>query len=122
MSMIRREPPPLPAATFHILIALAEEERHGYAIMRDVAQRTNGQFRIGPATLYTSIRRMTDAGLIEEAGERDDSAAESRRRYYRLTKAGRAAAIAEANRLESMLTQAHARFSHLRTRTGRRWA
>jgi len=119
---MRHRDPPLPAATFHILIALADQERHGYAIMRDIAERTSGQFRIGPATLYTSIKRMTEAGLIEEAGERDDSAAEARRRYYRLTKAGRAAAIAEANRLESVLTQAHARFAPVRTRPGRRWA
>jgi DNA-binding PadR family transcriptional regulator len=120
--MPQRERPPLPAAAFHILIALAGEERHGYAIMRDIAERTNGEFRIGPATLYTSIKRLTDAGLIEDAGERDETAAEARRRYYRLTRTGREAALAEAARLESVVAQAHARFLPARHRKGRRWA
>jgi DNA-binding PadR family transcriptional regulator len=119
--MTPRELIPLPAATFHILIALADQERHGYAIMRDIAERTEGRFRIGPATLYTSIKRMMDAGLIEEGPERDDTAAEARRRYYRLTKTGRAVALAEADRIESMLAQAHARFS-IRSGRGRKWA
>ena len=121
--MTDRQVTPLPAAAFHILIALADQERHGYAIMRDIADRTGGRFRIGPATLYTSIKRMTDAGLIEDAGERDETPVEARRRYYRLTKAGRAADLAEADRLESLLAQAHARLLPIRgSQGGRRWA
>src|ERR1700741_965266 len=85
---------PLPAAVFHILIALGESEKHGYAVMQDVADRTGGKVRMSPGTLYGSIRKMLDEGLIEEiflrarAAARDSAAARDdvRRRYYRVTK------------------------------------
>jgi DNA-binding PadR family transcriptional regulator len=100
---------PLPQAVFHILVALAEEDRHGYAIMQDVAARTGGQLRLSPGTLYGSIKRMLEEGLIVEIDERpkpsDDDA---RRRYYRLTRFGRVVAKAEADRLHGLLRQARA--------------
>jgi len=96
---------PLPPAFFHILIALGDEERHGYAIMQDVAERTEGSVRMSPGTLYGSIRRMLDEGLIEERFRRA-SEGDERRRYYRVTKFGRAVAAAEADRLATLLRQA----------------
>jgi DNA-binding PadR family transcriptional regulator len=98
---------PLPPAFFHILIALGEGERHGYAIMQDVAQRTDGKVRMSPGTLYGSIRRMLDEGLIDELTRRPDEDDE-RRRYYRVTRFGRAVAAAEADRLKALLQQARA--------------
>ena len=98
---------PLPAATFHILVALADRDRHGYSIMQDVAARSDGQVRLSPATLYSTIRRMLEQGLIEELRESPDpESQDERRRYYRLTSFGREAAMAEAQRLTSLLTQA----------------
>jgi DNA-binding PadR family transcriptional regulator len=100
---------PLPVATFHILVAVADQDRHGYAIMQDVAARTDGALRLSPGTLYGSIRRMLEEGLIEELSERqrpDDD--DERRRYYRITAFGRAVAQAEAARLTSLLRQARA--------------
>ncbi|MEZ5353865.1 MAG: PadR family transcriptional regulator [Bryobacteraceae bacterium] len=100
---------PLPAAVFHILVALADRDRHGYSIMKDVAARTRGEVALSPGTLYSSIRRMLEQGLIEELAESPDPAStDERRRYYRLTRFGRTAAAAEAQRLESMLQQARA--------------
>jgi len=96
---------PLPPAVLHILIALGEGEKHGYAMMREVADRTEGKVRMSPGTLYGSIRKMLDDGLIEEAFRRG-SADDERRRYYRLTKFGRAAAAAEADRLAALLHHA----------------
>jgi DNA-binding PadR family transcriptional regulator len=98
---------PLPTAVFHILVALADRDRHGYSIMQDVSARTDGKVRLGAGTLYSAIRRMLEQGLIEElrerpAPDRDDE----RRRYYRLTQLGRAAAVAEARRLNALLEQA----------------
>jgi DNA-binding PadR family transcriptional regulator len=98
---------PLPPAFFHILIALGDGERHGYAIMQDVAQRTNGKVRLSPGTLYGSIRRMLDEGLIDELTRRPDDDDE-RRRYYRVTRFGRAVAAAEADRLTALLQHARA--------------
>jgi len=96
---------PLPPAVLHILIALGEGEKHGYAMMREIADRTEGKVRMSPGTLYGSIRKMLDDGLIEEAFRRG-SADDERRRYYRLTKFGRAAAAAEADRLAALLHHA----------------
>ena len=96
---------PLPPAVLHILIALGEGEKHGYAMMREVADRTEGKVRMSPGTLYGSIRKMLDDGLIEEAFRRG-SADDERRRYYRLTKFGRAVAAAEADRLAALLHHA----------------
>jgi DNA-binding PadR family transcriptional regulator len=99
----------LPPAAFHILIALADEDRHGYAILQDVAARTHGQFRMGAGTLYRSIQRMLEQGLISEVRERpapeDD---DERRRYYRITEAGATAARAEARRLTELVRMARA--------------
>jgi DNA-binding PadR family transcriptional regulator len=100
---------PLPPAAFHILVALAEGDSHGYAIMQDTSTRTGGRFKLNPGTLYTNIRRLLDQGLITELDERPDpNDHDERRRYYRLTKQGRAAAKAEAARLERMVELARA--------------
>jgi DNA-binding PadR family transcriptional regulator len=101
---------PLTPAVFHILIALADEERHGYGIMQEIADRTGRQTIMGPGTLYGTLKRMLDAGLVEESGERPDPEADDeRRRYYRITRRGRAAATAEAQRLASLLRSARAK-------------
>jgi DNA-binding PadR family transcriptional regulator len=100
---------PVPAAVFHILIALAESDRHGYSIMQDVAARTDGKVRLSAGTLYSSIRRMLEQGLIEElADSPDPSNSDERRRYYRLTRFGRRVAAAEVDRLNTLVQQAHA--------------
>ena len=99
----------LPLAIFHILVSLADQDRHGYAIMQDVHARTDGQLRLGPGTLYGSIKRLLHDGLIEELDERPDPENDDvRRRYYRITQRGRKAAIAEASRLAKLLRQARA--------------
>ncbi|MEO8502821.1 MAG: PadR family transcriptional regulator [Acidobacteriota bacterium] len=95
---------PLPSATLHILLALADEDRHGYAILRDVEERTGGELRLGAGTLYRSLQRMLEQGLIVEiddrpAPEMDDE----RRRYYRITPFGRTTARAELRRLAQLL-------------------
>jgi DNA-binding PadR family transcriptional regulator len=100
---------PLPPAAFHILVALADEDRHGYAIMQDVAARTGGELKLSAGTLYRSIQRMLEQGLIAEinsrpAPELDDE----RRRYYRITPLGRTVGKAEARRLAQMLKLARA--------------
>src|ERR671932_572325 len=98
---------PLTPAVLHILLALADEERHGYGIMKEVERRTEGQTRLGPGTLYGSIKRMLADGLIEESDERPDPELDDqRRRYYRITDFGRRAAGAEALRLESLVSVA----------------
>ena len=99
---------PLPASEFHILLALGDQDRHGYGIMREVAARTGHEVQLGPGTLYGSIKRMLAAGLIEESDERPDAELDDeRRRYYRITTLGREAAAAEARRMERLV--AHAR-------------
>jgi DNA-binding PadR family transcriptional regulator len=100
---------PLHRDTFHILVSLADRDRHGYAVMQDVLERTGGKLRLSPSSLYASIRRLLDQGLIEELAERPDPAHDDeRRRYYRLTRAGRDVAKAEARRLERLLGDARA--------------
>ena len=100
---------PLPTAVFHILIALADRDRHGYSIMQDVAARTDGKMQLSAGTLYSSIRRMLEQGLIEElADSPDPSSTDERRRYYRLTRFGRRVAAAEVDRLSALLRQARA--------------
>ncbi len=100
---------PLPVTVFHILVALADEPRHGYAIMQDVAERTAGKLKLSPGTLYGAIQRMLEDGLIQETAERPDQEYDDeRRRYYRVTPFGRAAAIAESARLSQLVTQATA--------------
>src|SRR5499427_4992290 len=91
---------PLPQAAFHILVALAQGDRHGYAIMQEVATGTGGRLKLNPGTLYTTIRRLLDQGLVVELDERPDPEKDDeRRRYYRLTDIGREVAKAEAARL-----------------------
>ena len=100
---------PLPPATFHILVALADEDRHGYAVIKDVAARTGGALRLSPGTLYRSIQRMIEQDLIVEADTRPaPEADDERRRYYRITPLGRAAARAEAERLSDLVKLARA--------------
>jgi DNA-binding PadR family transcriptional regulator len=101
---------PLPEATFHILLALADSDRHGYAIIQDVADRTGGEVTLGAGTLYRSIQRMQEQGLIVETRDRpapefDDE----RRRYYRITPFGAAVARAESRRLARLVRLARAR-------------
>ena len=98
---------PLPESEFHMLIALAEGERHGYAIMQDVAGMTGGRLRLSPGTLYGSIQRMVENGFIEEVRAPAGPGSE-RRRYYRMTKLGREVAAAEAARLSSLVAHARA--------------
>src|SRR2546421_5900676 len=95
---------PLTPAVFHILLALADGEKHGYAIMQEVGTRTGGAMRMGPGTLYGSIQRMLKDGLIVEAQERVDAVhGEERRRYYRLSGFGLRVLQAEARRLEQLV-------------------
>jgi DNA-binding PadR family transcriptional regulator len=101
---------PLTPAVFAILLALAGGERHGYGIIKEAEALTQGQMRLGPGTLYRSLKQMLLAGLIEEASERPDpDLDDERRRYYRLTPLGGQVARAEAERLERLVSQAHAR-------------
>ena len=105
-----KESEPLTPAVFHILLALSVEERHGYGIIKDVLARTNGKLRLGAGTLYGSIKRMSEAGLLEESDQRPEEANDDeRRRYYRLTKRGRDAAQLEARRLEQLVFDARER-------------
>jgi DNA-binding PadR family transcriptional regulator len=98
---------PLTPATFQILLTLVDGERHGYAIMREVAERTEGAARLGPGTLYGSLKRLLEAGLVEEGSERaDPELGDERRRYYRITKFGVSVARAEARRLDGMVRAA----------------
>ena len=100
---------PLPEATFHILMAVAEDDRHGYAIIQEVATRTEGALKLSPGTLYRSIQRMLEQGLIEETRERPaPELDDERRRYYRITAFGKAAARAEARRLAGLVRLARA--------------
>lgn len=100
---------PLPPAVFHILMALADDDRHGYAIIQEVKTRTDGEVRLSPATLYRSIQRMLDDDLIVEVNERPaPELDDERRRYYRITKFGRAVAREEANRLSALVRLARA--------------
>ena len=100
---------PLPRDTFHILVSLADKERHGYSVMQDIAERTDGALRLSPSSLYASIKRLLEQGLIEELAERPDPRHDDeRRRYYRLSRLGRQVAMAEARRLERLLGDARA--------------
>jgi DNA-binding PadR family transcriptional regulator len=101
---------PLTPAVFHILLALADSERHGYGIMQEIAERTSGAMRMGPGTLYGSIKRMLADGLIEAAAERPDPESDDeRRRYYRLTDFGLRVLRAEAQRLEQIVSIVHSK-------------
>lgn len=113
--MVRKQPAsrppeaylPLPPATFHILLALADGELHGYAIMKGVTERSEGAVRLGPGTLYGALKRLLEAGLVAESGERAGAdQSDERRRYYRLTSLGLAVARAEARRLDAIVRAA----------------
>ena len=99
---------PLPPATFHILLALTGDVRHGYAIIQDVASRTNGELRLSAGTLYRSVARMVEQGLIAEVAKRRTVADDERRRYYRITPFGTAVARAEMRRLTDLVRLAQA--------------
>ena len=100
---------PLPPATLHILLALAETDRHGYAIMHDVEARTDGELRLSAGTLYRAVARMVEQGLIVEVEKRRTRADDERRRYYRITSFGLAVARAEVRRLMQLVRHAQAR-------------
>jgi DNA-binding PadR family transcriptional regulator len=101
---------PLPPATFHILIAVADEDRHGYAIIQDVAARTSGELKLSAGTLYRSIQRMLEQGLLVEPRQRPvPELDDERRRYYRITPFGRAVAEAESQRMAQLVRMARAR-------------
>jgi DNA-binding PadR family transcriptional regulator len=112
---MRKTPPvttflPLSPAIAHILLAVADEERHGYAIMQEVARLTDGATTMGPGTLYGTIKRLLASGLIEETDERPDpDMDDERRRYYRITKLGRRVLEAEASRMTTLLSAARAK-------------
>lgn len=100
---------PLAPASFHILISLADADRHGYALIQDIADRTAGGVRFGAGTLYRTIQRMLEDGLIVELEERPDpDEDDERRRYYRVTPFGREVARAEADRLADLVRLARA--------------
>ena len=102
--MPKRKLDPLPSAAFQILLSLTDDDLHGYAIMRQVEQQTNGRIRLGPGTLYSSIQALLEDGLIEEVDRNSEqSPADERRRYYGLTTGGRKVARSEAERLADLL-------------------
>lgn len=108
--MAKRDPeelPPLSPATFHVLLALVDAERHGYGIIKEVERRTEGKLRLGAGTLYGSIKRMLLEGLVVVSDERPDREADDeRRRYYRLTDFGLRVVSAQARRLEQLVSVA----------------
>jgi DNA-binding PadR family transcriptional regulator len=100
---------PLSRDTFDVLVSLADQDRHGYAILQDILERTGGRIRLSPSTLYAVIRRLLESGLIEELDDRPDPAHDDeRRRYYRLSSLGRRVAREEAKRLTRLLADARA--------------
>jgi DNA-binding PadR family transcriptional regulator len=102
--MPKRKLDPLPSAAFQILLALADDDLHGYGIMRHVEEQTGGRLRMGPGTLYSSIQALLEENLIEEVDLRADAKlGNERRRYYRLTSAGRKLARGEAERMADLL-------------------
>jgi DNA-binding PadR family transcriptional regulator len=101
---------PLTPAVIDIMLALGDDELHGYAIMQEVRRRTDGQRRLAPGTLYRSLRQMQERGLVEEAEERPDPGLDDeRRRYYRLTDLGKKVAAAEIERLEGLVRTARSK-------------
>lgn len=97
---------PLSPATLHILLSLAGEDLHGYGIMQEVSRQSEGRYKLGPGTLYDNLQRLIDLGLVKEAGQR---AADERRRYYRLSRAGLSVLSAETTRLEGVVREARLR-------------
>lgn len=110
MSSVPESMLPLPPATFHILVAVADDDRHGYAVIQDIAARTGGELKLSAGTLYRSIQRMLEQGLIVETHQRPaPELDDERRRYYRITSFGTAVAKAEARRLAQLVKMARAR-------------
>ena len=110
---------PLSAAVLHVLLALADGDKHGYAIIKEVRRRTSGDVELGASSLYSVLKRMTADGFVHETDERPDPALDDeRRRYYRLSPLGRDIAVAELRRLESLLVQARAKRLLLHDRRG----
>lgn len=108
--MPKRKLDPLPSAAFQILLSLADEDRHGYGIMRQIAEQTGGRMRLGPGTLYSSIQSLLEEKLIDEVDLREDERlGQERRRYYRLTATGRKLARSEAERLADLLRVARSK-------------
>lgn len=100
----------LTPAVFHILLALAQGDRHGYGILKDVLEQTDGDVRLGPGTLYGTLQRLMEAGLVEEVpGNAPDADHDSRRRYYRITRQGRRALGADVERMDSLVRAARAK-------------
>jgi DNA-binding PadR family transcriptional regulator len=106
---------PLSPAVLHILMALAGEDRHGYGIMREVERQSDGQYRLGPGTLYDNLQRLLDKGLVAESAKPSDDE-DPRRRYYRLTNLGRQVLTAEIARLEEMFRAAKLRLATTKPR------
>jgi len=107
---------PLSPATLHILLSLAAEDRHGYGIMQEVARQSEGQYKLGPGTLYDNLQKLMNQGLVESAPRRSEDD-DPRRRYYRLTNLGRGVLSAEVERLDGVVREARV---HLRlTNPGR---
>jgi DNA-binding PadR family transcriptional regulator len=100
------KPAPLTPPVFHILVALTDEDRHGYGIMQDVARQTEGMLQLGPGTLYGCLKRMLAAGLVSESALDDE-----RRRYYRITSLGQRAVRAEIDRLDGAVSAARLRLA-----------
>jgi DNA-binding PadR family transcriptional regulator len=97
----------LPTSHLHILLALVSEDRHGYSIMRETEELTDGQVKLGPGALYAALGKLTDAGLVVETEERPaPELDDARRRYYRITDAGRAALGVEPQRLQKVISYA----------------
>src|SRR6202161_2048831 len=110
-SPVPSELTPLSPAHFHILLSLGAGERHGYALKREISQRTDGKLKLGPGVLYGSINKMLELGLIEESDDRPDPHLDDeRRRYYRITPYGRKVAQAEAARMQELVQLAAAKF------------
>ena len=106
---------PLSPAALHILLSLAGEERHGYAIMQEVARQSEGRYKLGPGTLYDNLQKLMKERLVEEV-ENTAAGAESRRRYYRLTKNGKRVLSVEMARLEAAIREAKLRLGFQRSR------
>lgn len=98
-----RSAKPLPAASLHIVLALLDGELHGYALMRRVAELSDGAVKMGPGTMYGTLNRLVDDGMIVETTDRGDRTESERRRYYELTPTGRTVAVAEVDRLQTLL-------------------
>jgi DNA-binding PadR family transcriptional regulator len=108
---------PLSPAALHILLALAGEDRHGYGIMQEVARQSEGQYKLGPGTLYDNLQKLMNQGMVEEPPRRPSKDEDPRRRYYRLTGFGRGILSAEVARLEGVVREAKL---HLRAPSPRR--